>query len=83
MYSLPTLFNYGENNQKNNCGVSVNGVDYYFSYRTVVAFRSIETGLVCMKNHWGNTTGKHLNWIEPDHSKRVSEKEFKKLLAKV
>ncbi len=59
------------------------GNDYYFSYNTLVAFRSNKTGLVVMENYWGNTTGKHLNWINRDHSIRVDEDTFEKLLAKV
>jgi len=59
------------------------GNDYYFSYNTLVAFRSNKTGLVVMENYWGNTTGKHLNWINRDHSIRVDEDTFEKLLATV
>ena len=57
--------------------------DYYFSYDTLVAFRSRNTGLVIMENYWGNTTGKHLNWINRDHSIRVDSETFNKLLEKV
>jgi len=59
------------------------GNDYYFSYNTLVAFRGNKTGLVVMENYWGPTTGKHLNWINRDHSIRVDEDAFDKLLAKV
>ena len=59
------------------------GNDYYFSYNTLVAFRSNKTGLVVMENYWGSTTGKHLNWINRDHSIRVDEDTFEKLLATV
>lgn len=83
MRSIPTIFRYGENAQWNNSGFSVDGVNYYFSYFTLVAFSSDKTGLVCRRNVWGQTTGKHLNWIEPDHSKRVEAEEFNKLLSTV
>lgn len=32
-----------------------------FSYETVVAFHTAETGWVASENVWGNTTGKHIN----------------------
>jgi len=87
MDRLPAFESYGDYSSSN-YGVnalvfSVDGVDYYFSYKTLVAFRSIKTGLVCQMNYWSKTTGKHLNWIQPDHSKRVAEEEFKRLLATV
>ena len=54
----------------------VNNVDYYFSYKTLVAFNHKSTGLVIRENLWGNTTGKHLNWIDADKSKRVDTPTF-------
>ena len=59
------------------------GNDYYFSYNTLVAFRGNKTGLVVMENYWGPTTGKHLNWINRDHSMRVDSDKFDELLAQV
>lgn len=87
MDRLPGFRSYGDYSSSN-YGVnalmfSVNEVDYYFSYKTLVAFRSLKTGLVCQQNGWGSTTGKHLNWIQPDHSQRVAEEEFKRLLATI
>lgn len=40
---------------------------FYYSYQTLIAFRPVK-GLfagvaVCRENVWGNTTGKHLNWV--------------------
>lgn len=52
------------------------GNEWYFSYKTLVAFRTIKTGLVCIENYWGPTTGKHLNAIQPDKSKRVNQNTF-------
>ena len=54
----------------------INKVMYYFSYETLVAFYHSSTGLVIRKNDWGNTTGKHLNWIDRDKSKRVNTETF-------
>lgn len=44
--------------------VTVGNVTLWFSYRTVVAFSTPETGLVVRENDWKGTTGKHLNWID-------------------
>ena len=56
-----------------------NGDTFYFSYQTLVAFSTQKTGLVCLFNVWRTTTGKHLNAIQPDKSKRVSGEEFKRI----
>lgn len=82
---LPTISNYG-NYSSSNYGahclvVSMLNVDVYFSYKTPVAFRAPEIGMVIRENCWGNTTGKHLNWINSDKSVRVSGAEFEKLYA--
>ena len=58
---------------------SVDDVDFYFSYKTLIAIRR-EGKLFCVKNYWGNTTGKHLNRIEPDHTKRVDQKTLDNVL---
>jgi hypothetical protein len=55
------------------------GNEFYYSYDTLVAFRSSKTGLVCLKNYWSTTTGKHLNTIQPDHKARVDQATFDKL----
>lgn len=57
--------------------------DVYFSYKTPVAFRTPETGLVIRKNDWGPTTGKHLNAIDPDHKKRIDGVMFEAQLKAV
>jgi hypothetical protein len=81
-------WNYG-NYSSDNYGSHTQGFtdnynnDYYFSYETLIAFRSNKTGLVVMENYWGTTTGKHLNWINRDHSTRVDGDTFEKLLATV
>lgn len=61
--------------------VSLPGITVYFSYKTPVAFETAKTGLVCRVNDWSTTTGKHLNAIQPDKSKRVSGQEFERLFA--
>ena len=56
---------YNENTAKNAPYVKVNGVTFYLSYETVVAV-SYGMGLKVIKNYWGPTTGKHLNWISTE-----------------
>lgn len=62
--------------------VSIGVLTLWFSYDTVIAF-STSHGCKCRINNWGPTTAKHLNWIEPDHSKRIPSKHFEKELTKV
>lgn len=61
-----TIRNYGEGMtpRANTIAVRVGAIEYYFSYRTLVAFHAPSTGMVARKNDWGATTGKHLNWID-------------------
>ena len=79
--TLPSFETYG-NYSSSNSGVhtqvftDVEGIDYYFSYKTLVAYRKPGDRVVCRINDWGSTTGKHLNWIQPDKSKRISGAEF-------
>lgn len=57
--------------------VSVGPVDLLFSYRTVISFRGPgEPSFVTRQNDWGPTTGKHLNYCQPDKAQRVSGHEF-------
>lgn len=81
---LPTFRTYG-NYSSDNYGAhalvfSAGNLDIYFSYQTPVAFRAPETGLVCRVNDWKQTTGKHINAIQPDHKKRVSGEQFERML---
>lgn len=54
----------------------------WYSYETVIAFRS-NGEFAIRENDWSVTTGKHLNWIDDDKSKRISGTEFEKKLNKV
>ena len=49
----------------------VKEINLYFSYKTLVGINQY-----CIKNYWGNTTGKLLNEIEKDKSKRMDKEEF-------
>jgi len=56
------------------------GDKFWFSYKTLIAFKSKKFGvMVIHENNWGPTTGKHLNHIDRDKSKRVDHITFKKL----
>lgn len=52
----------------------------WFSYETAVGFRKEGVKTVCRKNEWSTTTGKLLNEIEPDHSKRIDGIDFERAL---
>lgn len=59
-----------------------NGLQFFYSYSTLVAFESTFSGLVVQKNSWSTTTGKHLNWIDDgDKKSRVDAETFEKKLA--
>lgn len=75
--SVKTYGEYSSDNYGAHClKVSLPEIEIYFSYETPVAFWLAGTGLTVCQNEWGTTTGKHLNWIDPDHSKRIPADEF-------
>lgn len=51
---------------------------FWFSYKTLVAFDG-PNGIVCLKNYWSTTTGKHLNAIQPRKNERVDQETFDRL----
>ena len=57
-------------------------LNVWYSYKAPVAFqKGFGTKLVVRENHWGPTTGKHLNAIDGgDKSTRVDSETFEKLL---
>lgn len=84
---LPTISTYG-NYSSSNYGSNALRVDLgrltlYFSYKTIIAFCDgmADDGLVIRENSWSTTTGKHLNWIDEDHKKRIASDEFEFMLA--
>lgn len=72
---LPTISTYTD--RPNTPVVSVGDAEFYYSYETLVAVRK-GLELVCIKNYWGPTTGKHLDTIQPNKDKRLTEEEFEK-----
>ena len=82
--SIGSYGNYSSDNYGANCmQVGIGSLDLYFSYQTVVAFRTPKTGFVISENCWGPTTGKHLNWLNDDKKNRLNRGEFEKQLEKV
>jgi hypothetical protein len=74
------FYNYGNYSSKNYgvntlCFTDAQNNTYYFSYSTLVAF-CIEGEFHIIKNYWGTTTGKHLNWIDSDKKIREDEETF-------
>ena len=72
-------YNYGNYSSDNYgahslCFVTPTG-KYWFNYDTLVAFM-INGEFHIIKNYWGTTTGKHLNWIDDDHSIREDRETF-------
>lgn len=81
---LPEISSYG-NYDSSNYGAHTLCVDFemftlYYSYKTIVAYYDHQDGLVCSENVWGVTTGKHLNWIEPNKKNRVENGKFNVML---
>ena len=56
------------------------GTRFWFSYDTCIAVERTHYELLIRKNDWQQTTGKHLNFINPDKSIRVDGDEFEKQL---
>ena len=84
---LPTWESYGNYASKNYGANALrfwlpNGLSIWFSYKTPVAFAT-SGRFVIRENDWSTTTGRHLNAIDPDKSKRVSGDEFERQLSEV
>lgn len=82
---LPEIRNYGQYSSDNYGAhtllVDLGEIKFYYSYETIVAYCDAQDGRVCCENNWGVTTGKHLNWIEPDKKSRVKYSKFQEMLA--
>lgn len=74
--------NYSNDNYGSSRGVTIGSLNLYFSYDTVVAFKD-GGNLVIRQNDWKQTTGKHLNAINPDKKVRISGEQFEKQLGEV
>ncbi|MCK9568552.1 hypothetical protein M0R72_06395 [Candidatus Pacearchaeota archaeon] len=84
--NLPSFRSYGEYASDNYGAHALQFTDgreitYYFSYKTLVAVCVPGVGLRVLKNYWGTTTGKHLNWIDGGQkSNRCTQEEFDRFL---
>ena len=75
---IPAVSHYG--NAENTMTLSFIGMELYYSYKTLVAFR-YNGRLVVRENDWSTTTGKHLNLLDGgDKKSRVGAGEFFDLL---
>ena len=78
---MVSFFNYGNYSSENYGAHTLafydgKGNTFYFSYKTLVAF-SHNGNTYVRQNIWGNTTGKHLNWIDGgDKKSRLTQEEF-------
>ena len=84
MQTVPTITSYGDYSSSNygahSLQVDLGRLTLMFSYKTIVAYQDYEQGLVCSENIWGPTTGKHLNWIQKEKSKRLKRDAFEAAL---
>lgn len=76
---MPEVSCYYAPSKQNAIRIEAGSVIVWYSYQTPVAFLIPGYGMVVHQNQWGPTTGKHLNKIDPDKSKRVTIKEFQAL----
>ena len=51
--------------------LTIGSLTIWFSYKTPVAFQVYGQELKICQNRWAQTTGKHLNAIDPDKTKRI------------
>lgn len=56
--------------------VKIGKLTLSFSYNTVIAFDSPYSGFVISENVWSTTTGRHLNEIDPDKTRRINNTKF-------
>ena len=83
----PKFYNYG-NYSSDNYGVhslcfsDAQGNRYWYSYDTLVAF-CVKGEFHIVKNYWGTTTGKHLNWSDENKSIREDRETFEANLARL
>ena len=79
-FRKPNVYNYGNYSSENYgahtlCFTDNRGNRYWYSYHALVAFQ-IGYEFHIIKNYWGPTTGKHLNWIDSNKSIREDSETF-------
>ena len=58
-------------------------LELWTSYDVVIAFRYNLGEIVTRENEWGNTTGRHINAVQPDKSARIDGIQFMMQLASI
>ncbi len=76
---MPTLYNPTRRRTQAHI-VNVNGADYYFSYRTCIAYDG-KKGRFRITNHWGPTTGRHFNEMGCGDFEIIDDDAFAKIVA--
>jgi len=66
----------------NNTLIESDNISIYYSYETIIAIK-VDNELTISKNIWGSVTGKHLNAIDSDKSKRVENEVLQELIDKL
>ncbi|MFA5149071.1 MAG: hypothetical protein WC491_08120 [Candidatus Omnitrophota bacterium] len=62
--------------------VTIGDLEIFFSYSTPVAYRT-SSEFIISENAWSTTTGRHLNIIHPDKTRRVPREVFEQKLADI
>lgn len=75
---FPQVGTYAEPSSKcNTVHLNLGNISLYYSYRTIIAFHTIDEGLVVCSNEWGPTTARHLNLIDGGNVEdRIDYDEF-------
>jgi len=78
---IPSWSSYGKVNDANTLRFDVSGYTFWYSYKTLVAFKAPNHPLVVHENIWGTTTGKHLNLIDGGRKQeRIDASNFATML---
>jgi hypothetical protein len=78
------IFNYMGRKSDNSILVSIGELDLYFSYSTIIAFKGAPFhSIIVSENLWGNTTGRHLNRLEPIKTRRIRRDKFEHYLTEL
>ena len=74
---------YAKPEKANAMMVHLDNITIWMSYDAVIAFRVFgdDGGFFIRQNDWNNTTGRHLNLIDSDKSKRLPSAAFEAAFA--
>lgn len=81
---MPSWSSYANTDNANTLRFDMGGFTFWYSYKTLVAFRVPGHPIVVSENRWTQTTAKHLTLIDGGRPKeRVDEDTFNRLLDKL